>query len=118
VRKPATGNQTEHYIKKQVKRILSDTGWTYWMPSADTFGRSGVSDFLAIKRPGLFMAIETKYRDKVTALQFKFLTDIHEAGHFAFLVDETNIDDLREVLKVEPLRVLAGTLIKWRDQRW
>lgn len=120
MRKPKTSDQTEHYVKQQVKRILSDTGWTYWMPSADIYGRNGVSDFLAIKRPKLFMAIETKYDDVVTALQHKFLTDVHEAGHYAFVVDETNIDELRTVLSIKSLRIPieahVSTLMKWRCQ--
>lgn len=107
-------SHTEHYIKQEVKQILDDTGWTYWMSSAK---RSGQSDFLAVKFCMLFMAIETKYKDVVTALQFKFLTDIHNAGHDAFLVDETNVEILRTVLR-------RGTssekrrqpLLKWRDQ--
>src|SRR3954471_2038876 len=98
MRRPKTSNQTERWIKEQVKQILKDTEWKFWMPNAGMFGRSGVSDFLAMKQPKLFMAIETKYNDVVTALQFKFLTDVHAAGHYAFLVDETNIEDFRKIL--------------------
>lgn len=118
MRKPKPTGHTEYHIKQQVKRILTDAGWTYWMPSADIFGRNGVSDFLAIKQPKLFMAIETKYRDVVTLLQFKFLTDVHEAGHYAFLVDETNIETLRDVLTSDiPNPMLCeGSLLKWREQ--
>lgn len=90
------------------------------MPSADIYGRNGVSDFLAVKRIKLFMAIETKYRDVPTALQHKFLTDIHEAGHYAFLVDETNIDMLRIVLGTKHPHdyssVSFQSLMKWREQ--
>jgi hypothetical protein len=120
MRKPKDNTQTERYIKGLVREILIDTGWKFWMPSAGMFGQSGVSDFLAVKRPGLFMAIETKYDDVVTALQFKFLTDIHEAGHYAFLVDETNVDELRAILGAEslrgPIETLVNTLMKWRHQ--
>jgi hypothetical protein len=121
MRKPKTSDQTEHYVKQQVKRILSDTGWTYWMPNAGVFGRSGVSDFLAVKHPKLFMAIETKYKDVVTALQWKFLTNVYEAGHYAFVVDETNIEELRGVLtmkliELHPTRFDILSLMKWRDQ--
>ena len=86
------------------------------MPSADIFGRNGVSDFLAVKQPKLFMAIETKYRDVPTALQLKFLTDIHEAGHYAFLVDETNIDELRDILTDVTLMLGCESVMKWREQ--
>jgi hypothetical protein len=98
MRKPKPSDQTEAYIKKQVREILKDTGWKFWMPSAGIYGRNGVSDFLAVKKPWLFMAIETKYDDVPTVPQLEFLGDIHDAGHYAFLVDETNVEVLREVL--------------------
>jgi hypothetical protein len=115
MRKPKPKDKTEWWVKGQVKRILEETGWTFWMPSADVYGRSGVSDFLAVKSPKLFMAIETKYDDVVTALQFKFLTDIHDTGHYAFLVDETNIEELREVL-ITNVPSQFKSLLKWKDQ--
>ena len=115
MRKPKTKDRTEWWVKQQVKQILKDTGWTFWMPSADVFGRGGVSDFLAIKRPGLFMAIETKYDDVPTPLQLKFLTDVYEAGHFAFLVDETNIDELHNFLMCGN-RIVNVNLMKWQNQ--
>jgi hypothetical protein len=114
-RKPTTNNQTEWWVKEQVKKILEDTGWKFWMPAAGAFGRSGVSDFLAIKQPRLFMAIETKYDDEVTVLQFEFLNTIHAAGHCAFLVDETNIDDLKYQLSGEGVFV-RESLLKWKNQ--
>lgn len=118
MRKPTTNEQTEHHVKHQVKKILTDTGWNWWMPNAGAFGRSGVSDFLAVKQPKLFMAIETKYDDMVTPLQFKFLKGIHDAGHYAFLVDETNINELRALLKNEWITNtgLHKSLMKWKDQ--
>jgi hypothetical protein len=89
------------------------------MPSANAFGRGGQSDFLAVKPCMLFMAIETKYKDVVTALQFKFLTDIHNAGHYAFLVDETNVDELQEFLAGELNPYQAETTLnnlrKWQE---
>lgn len=119
MRRPKTKDQTEHHIKKQVKQILDDTGWKFWMPSAGIYGRSGVSDFLAVKRPKKFMAIETKYDDVPTQLQLKFLTDIYEAGHYAFLVDETNVEHLRKFLMLtsntSPQLILFKSLMKWQE---
>ena len=120
MRKPKPRDATEHHIKRQVRGILTVAGWKFWMPSANAFGRSGVSDFLAVKQPRLFMAIETKYGDVPTQLQLNFLQMIHEAGHFAFLVDETNIDMLRTVLMngmLQPLPRVYGDLLKWQDQK-
>jgi hypothetical protein len=117
MRKPKPVGHTEYHIKQEVKQILDDTGWIYWMPAANAFGRSGQSDFLAVKSCMLFMAIETKYKDVVTALQFKFLSDIHNTGHDAFLVDETNIEVLRAVLRRgNASEKSRQPLLKWQDQ--
>jgi hypothetical protein len=118
MRRPKGNMRSEHYVKRMVREILVYAGWKFWMPSAGVFGRSGVSDFLAVKKPKLFMAIETKYDDVVTAAQFKFLTDMHEAGHYAFLVDETNVEELRALLTNDHdlSSYPVGTLMKWRHQ--
>ena len=119
MRKPKTSLETETWIKKQVKQILKDTRWKFWMPSANAFGRGGVSDFLAVKRPALFMAIETKYKDIPTQLQLDFLEMIRDAGHYAFLVDETNVDELREFLmgELHPYHAEAAfeKFMKWQE---
>jgi hypothetical protein len=98
MRKPVTRSEIERSIKRQVQRALKAAGWKFWMPTAGIYGRSGVSDFLVMKKPRLFMAIETKYKDVVTPQQFKFLADVDATGHYAFLVDETNIAELPELL--------------------
>ena len=119
MRKPQGNERTEWWIKKQVSGILDATGWTHWMPSANAFGRNGISDFLCVKKPRLFLAIETKYDDMVTAQQFKFLADVHNAGHFAFLVDETNIGDLRGLLSrlsVDSYIPETSTFLRWKTQ--
>lgn len=120
MRRPKPKTETEWEIKKQVKQILDDTGWTYRMPAANAFGRGGMSDFLAVKKPKMFMAIETKYKNVPTQLQISFLADVHAAGHFAFLVDETNVDELRELLAGELNPYQAQTTLcnlrKWQEQ--
>jgi len=98
MRKPTSNDQTEWWIKREVKKILATTEWSFWMPAADIYGRNGISDFICVKKHKLFMVIETKYDDVVTTSQFVFLTAIHDAGHYAFLVDETNIDELQVML--------------------
>ena len=117
VRRPKTSDQTEHYVKEQVKKILGRTEWKFWMPAAGVFGLNGVSDFLCIKQPKLFMAIETKYDDVVTAQQFKFLTTVHDAGHYAFLVDETNVSELPKLLaNLENDASIPQSFLKWQTQ--
>jgi hypothetical protein len=88
------------------------------MPNSGMFGRVGVSDFLAVKKPALFMAIETKYDDVPTQLQLEFLKMIHDAGHYAFLVDETNVEVLRTTLMFD-LEIVKPShhhqLMKWQQ---
>jgi len=121
MRKPKGNEGTEWWIKKEVKKILEATEWDSWMPAANVFGRNGISDFLCVKKPRLFVAIETKYRDVVTAQQFEFLTTVHAAGHYALLVDETNIDRLHKLLtNIEDDNVdivpMIEPFLKWRNQ--
>jgi hypothetical protein len=117
MRKPKTSDQTEWWVKKQVREILEITGWTTWMPSAGIFGANGVSDFLCIKNPKLFMAIETKYDNVVTAQQYKFLKSVDDAGHYALLVDETNVGELRALLDDLPICLeIDSPFMKWMGQ--
>jgi hypothetical protein len=115
MRKPKPNHETEWWIKQQVRKIFETTDWKFWMPAAGMYGLNGISDFLAVKQPALFMAIETKYDDVVTAQQFKFLTDVHQAGHYAFLVDETNIGELQKLLS-NLSNHPVDHFMKWQDQ--
>jgi len=115
MRKPMGNDQTEWWVKKEVKKILVATGWSFWMPASDVFGRNGISDFLCVKKPKLFMAIETKYDDVVTTPQFVFLTAIHDAGHYAFVVDELNIGELQELLTNLSSNAIYR-FMKWQNQ--
>jgi len=57
----------------------------------------------------------------VTAQQFKFLTAIHNAGHYALVVDETNIGGLHKLLtSIEDDSVdlipMMQPFLKWMNQ--
>lgn len=79
-------------VKKQVKKLLDDAGWFWWMPPANGFGKVGVSDFNAL-RNGVFLAVETKFgRNKPTANQNAYLNSIMAEDGIAFVVDEQNIE--------------------------
>lgn len=85
-------------VKKAVKAILDKYDWFWWMPAADVYGSSGVSDFNAIWS-GVFMVIETKFgSNKPTALQIGYMNSIRNADGFAFVVNEKNIDWLEAFL--------------------
>jgi hypothetical protein len=81
----------EKDVKKHIKAILDKHGWFWWMPPANGFGQTGISDFHAIKAH-VFMVIEAKYMTKVTDMQKGFLNSIAAEGGQAFVVSHKNID--------------------------
>jgi pantoate kinase len=89
----------EAKVKAKVKKILMEMQAYYAMPMGTGFGNSGVSDFLVCKQ-GLFYAIECKANgNKPTALQLKHLEDVRKAGGIALVIDESNVDKLKELIK-------------------
>jgi hypothetical protein len=91
--------KNEKDVKKKVKALLDKFGWFWWCPPANAYGRSGISDFHALKN-GVFLAIETKFgSNKPTAMQLGFLNSINAESAFAFVVNETNLDWLEAFLE-------------------
>jgi hypothetical protein len=84
--------QNESHVKARVKKLLSKHQWFWWMTPANGFGRSGISDFCAIKQ-GMFLAIETKYgSNDPSAMQTAYLDSVRACDHFAFVVRDTTLD--------------------------
>lgn len=84
--------RSEKDVKKKVKAILDKHGWFWFMPPANAYGKSGISDIIAMRR-GAFMAIETKFgANKPTAMQVGFCNSIRQEDGFAFVVSDRNID--------------------------
>ena len=76
------------------------------MPIGTGYGNSGVPDFL-ICLNGLFIAIEAKAgKGKTTELQKKHLRQIETAGGLALVVNEENLDRLKNKLE------------QWAKQEW
>jgi hypothetical protein len=89
----------EKKIKNKVKKVLDNLSCYYFMPATGGYGASGVPDIIACWR-GIFYGIECKANgNKPTSLQMKHLTDIHFAGGISIVVDETNIDDLENIMR-------------------
>lgn len=89
----------EGKVKAKVKKFLNEAGAYFSMPMGTGFSSSGVPDFLVCKG-GLFYGIECKANgNKPTALQLKNLEDIRKAGGVAIVVDESNVDQLKELIK-------------------
>jgi Holliday junction resolvase len=62
------------------------------------FGNSGTPDFL-ICCSGIFVGIECKANgNKPTALQRDHIEKINECGGVAFVVNETNVNNLKSIL--------------------
>jgi hypothetical protein len=88
----------EGKVKAKVKKVLNEIGAYYTMPVTGGYGNSGVPDFLICIK-GRFFGIECKANGgKATALQLKNHEDIRKAGGIAVIVDETNVDKLKEEL--------------------
>ena len=84
--------------KAKVKKILMEMEAYYAMPMGTGFFSSGVPDFLVCKQ-GLFYAIECKANgNKPTALQLKHLEDVRKAGGVALVIDESNVNQLKELM--------------------
>ena len=89
----------EGRIKAKVVKILRDEGVYYFFPATHGYGRSGVPDIICCVT-GKFLAIECKAGgNKPTALQIREIETIRQAGGVAVIVDETNWDSIRGLVR-------------------
>jgi len=92
----------EAKVKAAIRKILDTTHAYYAMPVGSGYGNSGVPDFLVCHN-GQFIGIEAKAgKGKTTALQDVHLQRIRDAGGIALVVNETNINELTELLNARP----------------
>lgn len=77
----------ESDVKAEVRRLLTNDGWYWWMPPANGFGKSNV-DFNALKW-GRFLAVETKFgTNKPTAMQKQYLNEVSKQQGYALVVTD------------------------------
>jgi len=89
----------EGKVKAAVRKLLVEFGIYYFSPSANGYGRAGIPDIICCFG-GRFIAIECKAGKGVTtALQDRELAAIRTAGGMTMVVNETNIQELREKLQ-------------------
>jgi len=89
----------EAKVKKQIKQILEELNVWFFMPPANGYGRAGIPDFIGCLR-GQFIAIEAKAgKGKTTALQDREIQRIKDAGGFVLIVNETNLHNLKDLIK-------------------
>jgi Holliday junction resolvase len=88
----------EGAVKAAVKKLLDEMGIYHFSPVQNGMGRAGIPDIIGCFR-GRFLGIECKAgKGKTTALQDLELEKIRQAKGFAYVVNETNIQDLKELL--------------------
>ena len=88
----------EAKVKAAVKKLLDEMNIYHFSPVQNGMGRAGIPDIIGCFR-GRFLGIECKAgKGKTTALQDLELEKIRQAKGFAYVVNETNIQDLKELL--------------------
>jgi hypothetical protein len=88
----------EKKVKTKVVAILKEFGAYYFYPVTGGYGASGVPDIVGCYK-GNFFAVECKAgKGKTTALQEKNIANIYAAGGTAIVVNEDNIEDVRNML--------------------
>lgn len=98
----------EKKVKDKVVSVLKSEGAYYFFPATHGYGRSGVPDIVACVN-GHFLGIECKAgNNKPTALQLKELEDIRRSNGVAVVVDETNWDIVRDLVR----RLKSGTVME------
>lgn len=89
----------EKIVKDKVVSVLKSEEVYYFFPATHGFGRSGVPDIVACVN-GKFLAIETKANgNKPTALQIREIESIRRNQGVAVVVDETNWDMVRDLVR-------------------
>ena len=89
----------ENKVKSKIVAILKEEGVYYFLPATHGFGRSGVPDIVCCVN-GKFLADECKAgKNTPTALQLREIAAINTAGGIAIVVNEDNIEMVRDYVR-------------------
>lgn len=89
----------EGKVKARVIKTIKAFNAYYFMPIGGMYSKIGVPDIICCYN-GRFVAIECKAgKNKPTALQERELKTIRDAGGYALVINEENIDDVRNLLE-------------------
>ena len=89
----------EKKVKTRLKKQLDELGVYHFSPFQAGMGRAGIPDVIGCYR-GLFVAFECKAgKGKTTALQERELNAIRTAKGLAFVINEENVDNIKELLQ-------------------
>ena len=84
----------EAKVKKKVKEILDQMGVYHFSPMQNGMGRAGIPDIIGCLE-GHFIGIECKAgTNKPTPLQEQNLERILQAGGYALVINEENLNEL------------------------
>ena len=96
----------EKRVKDKVVKLLKEAGVYYFYASTHGFGRSGVPDLVCCMG-GRFIGIECKAgKNKPTPLQEKEMAAIRDAGGTTLVVNEDNINDVKELINEQEGRAI------------
>lgn len=88
----------EEKAKKEVKKILEESGCFFFKPQMGGFGKVGIPDFIACVN-GYFLAVETKkVGGELTPLQLTRFREIVESKGIALRITEESLEILRETI--------------------
>ena len=88
----------EGKVKKKVVEQLKQLGCYYFFPATGGYGKSGVPGIVGCYK-GKFFGIECKAgKNTPTALQEKNLSDIEKAYGIACVVNEDNMNAIKQIL--------------------
>lgn len=89
----------EAKVKRVVKQTLDDMGIYHFSPFQAGMGRAGIPDIIACYG-GRFVAFECKAgTNQPTALQEREMNEIRKAKGLAFVINETNMNQIKELLQ-------------------
>lgn len=89
----------EALVKKRLKKHLDELGIYHFSPFQAGMGRAGVPDVICCFE-GRFVAFECKAgNNKPTALQEREMNAIRTAKGLAFVINEENVDNIKELLR-------------------
>lgn len=89
---------SEKWVKAQVVKMLKEAGAYYFYPVASGYMSAGVPDIVVCYQ-SRFIGIECKAgKNKTSELQDRNLTAIKNNGGIAMVVNENNLDDVKEAL--------------------
>ena len=89
----------EKKVKTRLKKHLDEMGIYHFSPFQAGMGRAGIPDIIGCYR-GMFVAFECKAgKGKTTALQEREINAIRTAKGLAFVINEDNVDNIKELLQ-------------------